>query len=104
MRKMSDRNRSRFEIIAEILKELRTPSGKTNIMSQCNMSFAQSGHYLNLMTSNDLVRIDALEGKITYHKTETGQEFLEIFNKMALLLDSSISTPWWRLANHGTPA
>jgi predicted transcriptional regulator len=36
-----DRNRSRFEIIAEILRKLREPSGKTSIMSHCNMSSAQ---------------------------------------------------------------
>lgn len=91
------KNRSKFEIIAEILKELHTPSGKTNIMSECNMSFAQSGHYLDLMTSNDLVWTDGSEGKVMYHRTETGQEFLEKFNKMILLIDPSISTPWWRV-------
>jgi len=93
MTKISDKNRGRFEIIAQILRELRTPTGKTNIMSHCNMSFAQSGLYLNFMRSNDLVRIDAMAGKVTYQRTEAGQEFLGLYNKMALLLDSSISAP-----------
>ena len=76
MEKISDRNRSRLEIIAEILRKLREPTGKTNIMSHCNMNSAQSGQYLNFMRSNDLVQIDAISGKVTYQRTEAGREFL----------------------------
>jgi len=86
MRKEPDRNRSTFEIIAGVLMELREPTGKTNIMTHCNMSFTQSGKYLNIMTSNDLIQSDATAGKVTYHRTEAGQEFLKIYNKMVLLL------------------
>ena len=35
---MPDTNRSKLEIIAEILRKLRMPTGKTNIMSHCNMN------------------------------------------------------------------
>jgi len=73
MRKISDRNRGRFEIMAEILRKLRVPTGRTNIMSHCNMSSTQSGQYLNLMRSNDLIRIDATAGKVTYQTTEAGR-------------------------------
>jgi predicted transcriptional regulator len=97
--KISDRNRSRFEIIAEILGELRVPTVRTNIMSHCNMSTAQSGQYLNLMGSNDLIRKDATGGRVMYQRTEAGLEFLELYDKMTLLLDPSVSTPWWRLAS-----
>jgi predicted transcriptional regulator len=90
MVKVSDRNRGKFEIIAEILKQLRLPTCKTNIMSHCNMSSIQSGQYLNLMSSNDLIRISVIAGKVTYQRTATGREFLEIYNRMLLLLDSSI--------------
>lgn len=90
---MSDTNRSRLEIIAEILRKLRMPTGKTNIMSHCNMNTAQSQGYLNLMRSNDLVQIGAIAGRVTYQRTEAGREFLELYNKMAVLLDSSISAP-----------
>jgi predicted transcriptional regulator len=91
MREVSDRNRSRFEIIAKILSELRKPTGRTNIMSHCNMSSMQSGEYLSLMKSNDLVRIDIVAGKVTYQRTEAGREFLKVYNKIVMLLDSSIS-------------
>jgi predicted transcriptional regulator len=94
LRKVSDRNRSRLQIIAEILRQLRIPVGKANIMSHCNMSTAQSGQYLNLMTSSDLIRMGAYAGKVTYQRTEAGLEFLELYKKMALLLDTGISSPF----------
>jgi len=90
---ISDRNRSRFEIIAEILRKLRLPTCRTNIMSHCNMSSMQSAQYLTFMKSNDLVRTDATAGKVTYQRTESGCEFLEQYDKIALMLVSSISEP-----------
>jgi predicted transcriptional regulator len=90
---VSDTNRNKLEIIAEILRKLRMPTGKTNIMSHCNMNTAQSQGYLNLMRSNDLVQIGAIAGRVTYQRTEAGREFLELYNKMAVLLDPSISAP-----------
>jgi predicted transcriptional regulator len=91
VREISNRNRSRFEIIAEILRELHKPTGRGNIMSRCNMSSMQSGEYLSFMKSNNLIRTDTMTGKVVYERTETGQEFLKLFNKMIPLLDSSIS-------------
>jgi len=77
-KKTSDGNRSRLQIIAEILTQLRMPGGKANIMSHCNMSTAQSGQYLNLMTSSNLIQMGAYAGKVTYERTEAGLEFLEV--------------------------
>ncbi len=91
MRKVSDRNRSRFEIIAEILRELRKPTGRTNIMSHCNMSSMQSGEYLSFMESNNLVRTEAAAGRVTYQRTEVGREFLGLFNSMIQLIDPGLS-------------
>jgi predicted transcriptional regulator len=91
LRKVSDRNRNKFEIIAEILRELCKPTGRTNIMSHCNMSFMQSGEYLGFMKSNDLIRIGTIAGKVTYQRTDAGREFLELYKKIVLLLNPSIS-------------
>lgn len=94
MRNFSDGNRSRFEIVAEILMQLREPTGKTNLMSHCNMNFTQSGQYLNFMKSNGLIQTDAMDGKITYQRTESGREFLKLYNKMVLLFDPNfLSAP-----------
>jgi predicted transcriptional regulator len=90
MKKTSDVNRNKFEIIAEILRQLRVPTGKTNIMSHCNMNTTQSGQYLTLMKSSELIRKDAIAGRVTYQRTNTGREFLELYNKMIMLLDSGI--------------
>lgn len=94
MKEVSNGNRNKFEIMAEILRKLHKPTGKTNLMSHCNMSSAQSGQYLNLMMSSNLVRTDAVTGKVTYQRTEAGREFLVQYNELVLLLDSSISTPF----------
>jgi len=91
MKKVFDGNRSKFEIIAEILKQLRMPTGRSNIMSHCNMSSMQSGQYLNLMRSNDLIRTGAIAGKVTYQRTDAGRVFLELYSKIALLLDAGVS-------------
>jgi predicted transcriptional regulator len=90
-RRVSDTNRGRFEIIAEMLRQLRKPTRRTSIMTHCNMSTMQSGQYLNLMKSNDLIRVDAVAGRVTYQRTEAGRVFLEVYNKMVMLLDPSIS-------------
>jgi predicted transcriptional regulator len=90
IRKVSDGNRSRFEIVAEILRRLREPTGKTNLMSHCNMNFTQSGQYLNYMKSNGLIQTDAMAGKVTYQRTKAGRDFLDLYNKMVLLLDPNI--------------
>jgi len=92
-RNVSDRNRSRFEIIAAILRDLREPICWTNIMSHCNVSSKQSGQYLNLLRSSDLIQIQVAAGKVTYQRTEAGREFLKHYNKIVLLLDPSISPP-----------
>jgi predicted transcriptional regulator len=90
IKKTFDVNRNKFEIIAEILRQLRIPTGKTNIMAHCNMNTAQSWQYLTLMKSSELIRKDAIAGRVTYQRTNTGREFLELYNKMSVLLDSGI--------------
>jgi len=92
-RNVSDRNRSRFEILAEILRKLRIPICWTNIMSHCNMNSKQSGQYFNLLKSSDLIKMQVAAGKVTYQRTEAGREFLKQYNKIVLLLDPSISAP-----------
>ena len=90
---MSDRNRSRFEILAEILRDLRVPIRWTNVMSHCNMSSKQAEQYLNFLRSSDLIQMQMAAGKIVYQRTDAGREFLKHFNKIVLLLDPSIPAP-----------
>ena len=92
-RNVSDGNRSRFEIIAEILRDLRIPICWTNVMSHCNMSTKQSGQYLNFLRSSNLIQMQVAAGKRVYQRTDAGREFLKYFNKIVLLLDPSIPSP-----------
>ena len=91
MRKVFNRNRSRFEIVAEILKIMRVPTSRAHIMIQCNMSSAQSGQYLGFMESSELVRTDTVAGRVMYQKTDFGREFLGLYSKIIRLLDPSTS-------------
>jgi predicted transcriptional regulator len=90
IRKFSGRNRSTFDIVARILREVQEPTGITDIISSCNMNFKQSGYYLGFMKSSDLIQTDAMAGRIRYSRTEIGQEFLETYDKMILLLDPGL--------------
>jgi predicted transcriptional regulator len=90
IRKFSSRNRSTFDIVARILREVQEPTGITDIISSCNMNFKQSGYYLGFMKSSDLIKTDAMAGRIRYSRTEIGQEFLETYDKMILLLDPDL--------------
>jgi predicted transcriptional regulator len=92
-RNLFDKNRSRFEIIAEILSDLRNPTCWTNIMSHCNLSSKQSDQYRDLLRSSDLIQTQMTAGRIMYERTEAGREFIKYFNKIVLLLDPNISTP-----------
>ena len=91
MRKLFDRNRSKFEIIAEILRDLREPVCWTNIKSHCNMSSKQSGQYLKFLRSSDLIHKQVEAGRVTYQRTAAGQDFLKRYDKIEMLLDSSTS-------------
>jgi len=91
VKRISGTNRDRFGIIADMLRQMRMPTCRTNIMSHCNMNTIQSGHYLDLMKSNDLISIGIIAGRVTYQRTEIGREFLELYNQMVLLLYPSIS-------------
>ncbi|UCE96621.1 MAG: hypothetical protein JSV51_03210 [Candidatus Bathyarchaeota archaeon] len=89
--KVFDMRRSRLEIIAEILRNLRKPTCWTNIVSHCNMSSKQSGQYLDLLKSNDLIQMQVTAGKVTYKRTETGLKLLKHYGEMFRLLNPGIS-------------
>jgi predicted transcriptional regulator len=86
-------NRGKLDIIAEILRKLREPACKTNIMSRCNMSTVQSVLYLSLMNSSHLIQTDETARLVTYQRTEAGREFLTLYDKMVVLLEPSIPAP-----------
>ena len=90
--RFSEGNRSKLDIMAKILREVKNPIGVSDILSSCNMNFKQSGYYLEVMRSSDLIETNTNAGRVRYCRTETGQEFLEAYDKMILLLGPVISS------------
>jgi predicted transcriptional regulator len=79
------RNRSRFEIVGDILQAANESSGsggatRTKIMYKAYLSYAQMKGYLTALTEKDLLRYD-LE-KERFKITQKGLMFLDIYNQI----------------------
>jgi hypothetical protein len=69
IRKLSERNRSTFDMTAEILRELKKTTGITSILPNCNVSFERSMCRLGFVKSSDFTLMDALMAvAIEYHE------------------------------------
>jgi predicted transcriptional regulator len=86
--------RSRVEIIASILSEVRLSSTglrKTKIMYRSNLGFRQLKSYLMLLIEKKFLKIVvAKEGKMkveTYHITKEGLAFLKCYNELKSCLN-----------------
>jgi len=73
------KNRSRFEISADILEAAAGGARKTHIMYRANLSFNMLCRYLDLLKMNGLLTVDASEDEI-YKTTEEGLTFLAAFD------------------------
>lgn len=83
------KNRSRIEIVVQILQIANGESGSydedtrviyTKIMYKVLLSYAQLKEYLKVLTESDLISYDSASHK--FKTTENGRRFLEIYNKM----------------------
>ena len=77
------RNRSREEIIAEILWTVVEPRGKTTIMHKSMLSYGQVQSYLNIMQDRELVREESGKWIIS----EKGKTYLQAYKVVHQLLD-----------------
>ena len=77
------KNRSRTEIIAEILEIANTDNGanKTRIMYNAFLSYTQLKQYLSLLLENDLVNY--LKEEQTYRTTHKGKHFLHLYHQLS---------------------
>lgn len=71
-------HRTSLQILAEILKIVRTGARKTRIMYQANLSFTMLKKYLDYALDTELV---ACPDGSCYVATEKGHEFLERYDK-----------------------
>ena len=77
-------NRSKTEIVGNILDAANGGETKTKIMYFAFLSYNQVKEYLSVLIENNL--IEYLDGTKTFKTTEKGLNFLKIHNEISKLL------------------
>ena len=77
-------NRSRTEIVGNILDAANGGTTKTKIMYTAFLSYNQLNEYLSILIENNL--IEYLDGTKTFKTTEKGFHFLKMHNQIKKLL------------------
>ena len=77
-------NRSRTEIVGNILDVANGGTSKTKIMYITFLSYGQLKEYLSILIENNL--IEYLDGTQTYKTTEKGLQFLKMHREIRKLL------------------
>ena len=80
-------NRSRTEIVGNILDAANGGTSKTKIMYSAFLSYNQLNEYLSILIENNL--IEYLDGTKTFKTTEKGLNLLKIHNEMTELLQTT---------------
>ena len=79
--------RSDVEVVADML---RVRGSQTGIMYGANLSYAQTQKYLRQLSDMALIEsVEQRNGRPLYGPTGKGQEFLELIDRMEVLLGSS---------------
>ncbi len=82
-----NRRRSNIEIIAEMLKIGENGAGKTKIMYNANMSYAQIQKYLGFLMSEGFInKIEMGNPSVTYRVTGNGLKLLESISSLMEML------------------
>ena len=81
-------NRSRTEIVGNILDAANGGTTKTKIMYTAFLSFGQLKEYLSVLVENNL--IEYLDGIQVYKTTEKGLKFLKMHSEIGELLPTTI--------------
>ena len=81
------RNRSRVEILYDIVSAGKPFSKKTHLMYRANLSYQQLDLYLDFILRNGLMEEKFLddEGRI-YVMTKKGEDFVKLFDDMRILI------------------
>ncbi len=85
------KNRSRMEILYDIISAAKCPVKKTNLMYKSNLSFKQLELYLGFLVEQGLIETkpeDDGHGRI-YGATSKGFEFIRIFEDLQGYLTTS---------------
>ena len=79
--------RNEIEILKEILSLAQKETKKTWLMYQTNLCYSQFVLYLNFLLEKNFLETHngTPDGKVTYHITEKGLEFLSSIDKVLIL-------------------
>jgi predicted transcriptional regulator len=78
-------NRSRTEIVSQVLEAASGGATKTKIMYRAFLSYRQMKEYVNLLTEKGMLVYDSVMS--TFKTTEKGHRFLQIYNHIHHLLN-----------------
>ena len=81
------KNRSRTEIVGNILDAANGGATKTKIMYKAFLSYGQLKEYLSILIENNL--IEFLDGTQIFKTTEKGLNYLKKHNEMEELLQTT---------------
>jgi predicted transcriptional regulator len=81
-------NRSRTEIVGNILDAANGGATKTKIMYTAFLSYNQLKEYFSILIENNL--IEYLDGTRTFKTTEKGLNFLKMHNEIGELFQNTI--------------
>jgi predicted transcriptional regulator len=84
-------NRSRTEIVGNILDAANGGASKTKIMYTAFLSYNQLKEYLSILIENNL--IEYLDGAHKFKTTEKGLNFLKMHNQLTELLQTTMEKP-----------
>ena len=82
------KNRSRTEIVSNILNAANRGGTRSKIMYRAYLSYNQLKEYLPVLRENNLIEYH--DGTQTFWTTEKGLKFLKTYNEMEELLQTTI--------------
>jgi predicted transcriptional regulator len=84
------KNRSRYEVIAAILRSATKEETRTKIMYKAMLSNDQCKVYLDSLLQSGLIQEVNIGNKIVYRITHKGNKFLSYYDQMKELLPVGI--------------
>jgi predicted transcriptional regulator len=87
-------NRSRLEILSDMLTVVKPGACRTHVMYRANLSHKQLNKYLEFLEANGLVQpITRANGKNGYELSKKGARFLKDYSNLMSYFDRKIVKP-----------
>lgn len=85
--KRFSKRRGCLDIVAEVLDASYHTIRKTDLISQCNLSFTQLEKYLDLILDARLVVVENDGRRLLLKMSDKGKSFLEAYERLEALLE-----------------